>query len=63
MPYKIVAYIPVEVDEPEIFKTYKEAKEEKEHLQFMQPENIYRIKRVEAKRRKSCIKRLSKEPY
>ena len=53
MPYKIVAYIPVEADEPEIFKTYKEAKEEKEHLEFMQPENIYRIKRVEAKRRKN----------
>jgi len=51
MPYKIIAYIPVEADEPEIFKTYKEAKEEKEHLKFMQPENIYRIKRVDAKRR------------
>jgi len=46
MPYKIVAYIPVEADEPEIFKTYEEAKEGKEHLKFMQPENIYRIKPV-----------------
>jgi len=46
MPYKIIAYIPVETDEPEIFKTYGEAKEEKEHLKFMQPENIYRIKYV-----------------
>ena len=53
MPYKIIAYIPVEADEPEIFKTYKEAKEEKEHLEFMQPENIYRIKPVEAKRRRN----------
>lgn len=53
MPYKIIAYIPVEADEPEIFKTYKEAKEEKEHLEFMQPENIYRIKPVKAKRRKN----------
>lgn len=46
MPYKIIAYIPVEPEELEIFKTYKEAKEEKEHLEFMQPENIYRIKYV-----------------
>ena len=46
MPYKIIAYIPVEADEPETFKTYKEAKEEKEHLKFMQPENMYRIKYV-----------------
>ncbi len=53
MPYKIIAYIPVEADEPEMFKTYKEAKEEKEHLKFMQPENIYRIKPVKTKRRKN----------
>jgi len=46
VPYKIVPYIPVETDEPEIFKTYGEAKKEKEHLKFMQPENIYRIKYV-----------------
>ena len=49
MPYKIIAYIPVEADETETFKTYKEAKEEKEHLEFMQPENIYRIKYVKQK--------------
>lgn len=53
MPYKIIAYIPVEANEPEIFKSYNEAKKEKEHLEFMQPENIYRIKPVKATRRKN----------
>ena len=50
MPYKIIAYIPVEPDNPDIFKTYKEAKKEKEHFELMQPENIYRIEYVKARR-------------
>jgi hypothetical protein len=43
MPYKIMCWIPVEEDEPEIYKTRKEARKGHYHLSLMQPENIYKI--------------------
>lgn len=51
MPYKITCWIPVEEDEPEIYQTRKEAEKEYKHLSFMQPENIYRIVKVEEEQR------------
>jgi len=46
--YRIVAYIPV-IPEPEDDKlyTYSEALKEREELEAMQPENIYRIEWVD----------------
>jgi len=44
MPYKIIAYMPVENDTE--YENRKEAEKELEHLEFLQPENIYRIKRA-----------------
>jgi len=41
--YKIICYIPVEPEAPLIFTSQKEAEQEKEHLEFLQPENIYQI--------------------
>ena len=47
MPYKIVCWIPVEPDEPEIYPTRKEALRDLENYALMQPENIFRIVRVQ----------------
>jgi hypothetical protein len=41
--HKIICYIPVEPEDPLIFTSQKEAEQEKEHLEFLQPENIYQI--------------------
>jgi len=43
MPYKILVWIPVEPEDPEIYRTRKEAKKDMESLELMQPENIYKI--------------------
>ncbi len=47
MPYKILCWIPVEEEEPEIYKTRAEAEKELKHLSFLQPENIYEVEEVE----------------
>ena len=47
MPYKIVCWIPVEPDQPEIYPTRKEALRDLENYALMQPENIFRIVRVQ----------------
>jgi len=47
MPYKILCWIPVEEDEPEVYPTRKEALRDLESLRLMQPENIYKIVKVE----------------
>jgi hypothetical protein len=47
MPYKIVCWIPVESDQPEIYPTRKEALKDLENYALMQPENIFRIVRVQ----------------
>jgi hypothetical protein len=47
MPYKIRCWIPVDDDELETYRTRKEAKEDMDELRFLQPENIYRIVKVE----------------
>ena len=44
--YQIVSYMRIDVDEVEPL-TYKEAIEEKDHVEFLQPENIYRIEEIE----------------
>ena len=46
MVYKILCWIPIEEEEPEIYPTRKEALKDLEQYQIMQPENIYRIVRV-----------------
>lgn len=46
MPYKIKVWVPVEEDEPEIYKSREEALRDLESLKLMQPENIYRIVEV-----------------
>jgi hypothetical protein len=43
MPYKIVCWISVEPDEPEIYPTREEALRDLENYALMQPENIFRI--------------------
>ena len=47
MPYKIVCWIPVESDQPEIYPTRKGALRDLENYALMQPENIFRIVRVQ----------------
>lgn len=46
MPYKIKVWIPVEEDEPEMYKSRKEALKDLESLKLTQPENIYKIVKV-----------------
>ncbi len=46
MPWKIEIWIPVEMDNLLIFNSKEEAENEAEHLSFLQPENIYKIKEV-----------------
>jgi hypothetical protein len=48
MPYKIMCWIPIEEEESEIYKTRADAKKEHKHLSHMQPENVYRIVRVDS---------------
>jgi hypothetical protein len=47
MPYRIVCWIPVEPDVPEIYPTRKEALKDLENYAVMQPENIFRIVKVQ----------------
>jgi len=48
MKYKIKVWIPIEVDEAEdtIYPSLKEAEKDKESLELMQPENIYKIEEL-----------------
>ena len=43
----IVCWIPVEPDQPKIYPTRKEALRDLENYALMQPENIFRIVRVQ----------------
>ena len=49
MPYKILCWIPVEPEEPEIYDTMKEALKDLEHYRLMQPENIYAVVKMKSK--------------
>ena len=44
--YKIVSYMRIEPEEQELM-TKEEAEQERTHLEFMQPENIYTIEEIE----------------
>jgi hypothetical protein len=46
MPYKIVCWIAVEPDEPEIYPTREEALRDLENYALIQPEDIYRVVKV-----------------
>jgi hypothetical protein len=43
MPYKILCWIPVEEDEPEIYERKLDALVDLRSIRLMQPENIYKI--------------------
>jgi len=43
MPYRIKTWIPVEEEDPVIYKTREEAEKVYEQLRLLQPENIYKI--------------------
>ena len=47
MSYKIKVWIPVEPDEPEIYERRLDALVDLQNMRFMQPENIYKIAKVE----------------
>ena len=47
MPYRIKIWIPVEPEDPEIYRTREEAEEDLKNLKFRQPENICKIIMVE----------------
>ena len=47
MAYKLICYIRVEPEEEIVYETLEEAKMEKEHCEFLQPENIYKIELVQ----------------
>jgi hypothetical protein len=47
MPYRIKTWIPVEPEDPEIYRTREEAEEDLKNLKFRQPENICKIIMVE----------------
>jgi hypothetical protein len=42
-PYKIMCWIPLEPEDPEVYRTRKEAEEDIRELRFLQPDNIYKI--------------------
>lgn len=44
--YQVVCYMRVDPEKIEAM-SYDEALKEKEHLGFLQPENIYRVERIE----------------
>jgi hypothetical protein len=54
MPYKILCWIPVEPDEPEIYPTRKEALRDLENYALIQPENIFRIVKVQPQEYRPC---------
>ena len=48
--YKIIAYLKVDAEKPEeeyLYNSLLEAEKEKEHLELLQPENIYKIEKIE----------------
>ena len=47
MGWVIKVYIPVEIEEEQIFTSKEEAEKEVEHLSLLQPENIYEVEEVE----------------
>lgn len=47
MSYKILSWIPVEEEDLEEIESFEEASEELNHLQELQPENIYKIMKVD----------------
>jgi hypothetical protein len=49
MAWIIIAYIPVEPEDPEIYATREEAEKDIESLSLMQPENIYKAEEIENK--------------
>ena len=44
--YQVTCYMRIETEEVEPL-TYREALSDKEHLEMLQPENIYRIEEVD----------------
>ena len=44
--YQVICYMRIEPEEAEPL-TYREALEEKKHLEFMDPESIYKIEKIE----------------
>lgn len=46
MSWIIKAYIPVEPEQPELFKQWEEAVVNLDSLRLMQPENIYQVEEV-----------------
>ena len=44
--YQVICYMRIETDKVEPL-TYREALSEKEHLELLQPENIYRNEEIE----------------
>lgn len=44
--FVVICYMRIEPEEAEPL-TYREALEEKKHLEFLQPENIYRIEKMD----------------
>ena len=44
--YQVICYMRIETEEIDPM-TYREALSEKEHLELLQPENIYRIEEIE----------------
>ena len=49
MPYKIVCWIPVESDQPEIYPTRKEALRDLENYALIHPEYIFRIVKIQSR--------------
>jgi hypothetical protein len=47
MPYVIKAWIPVEIEEPVVYRTKAEAQKDYEHCTMLQPENIYKIVKID----------------
>ena len=57
--YRIKCWIAVEPEEEKLYKTFEEARRDLEHLQFLQPENIYKIEEVNDDSKKGgCLERL-----
>jgi len=44
--YRIRCWIPVEAEDDQLYEGLEEATKDLQHLEFLQPENIYKIERV-----------------
>ena len=44
--YQVVAFMRIDPEDPEPL-TYEDALKEKEHLELLQPENVYRIEEID----------------